>query len=490
MDLTRSWISVVCSTGTLTPDLARSACRHLPEFSSDSDKVFWALVQQDFNAKYARRSEPAGVDKLRCRWEQIRPCVAAFDQVFAELWPHERPDRLDALPSQKHHLMLKRALEVFQAGTGQQFQYLGVWNILVRHAKWSDVLKPLVEDPSSEQETVGTKRPEVAEGKDDQESEEEEAQSTEEKATSAFVRPVACITPTGSEVKARKKQRLEGEAKAYSVIRQHNEQDRTEDDRPGNVSNTPSVATVDSKPQGDTPKVNDVHLTLAWIGVSCSFADASPKLEETYDWFWFLVSSYYNDYRPDGSSRCDDEDALKGRWHELRSRVVEFHAMFESAVAARGDVARMDREEVIAQALETYWKRNKLWFQHRAVWEMLERHVDWEAVLKPLLLRSEGSGDIQDAQTVERVEEETASSNSDERAAPKERDEGANPAQLPRLSLNDRAQLPLIKQWLDLSTCRLEMNVMTQKTDDLSPQALEYFRLKRRQILKKARRES
>lgn len=44
-----------------------------------------------------------------------------------------------------------------------------------------------------------------------------------------------------------------------------------------------------------TQSVDDVHLALAWADVSCSFADIKPRLTETNEWFWFLVSSIYFD---------------------------------------------------------------------------------------------------------------------------------------------------------------------------------------------------
>ncbi|KAG6949187.1 hypothetical protein JG687_00015034 [Phytophthora cactorum] len=53
------------------------------------------------------------------------------------------------------------------------------------------------------------------------------------------------------------------------------------------------------------------HVALAWANVCCSWADISPRLEESNDWFWFLVSTIYLDLVAKPDCRGDVESVLK-----------------------------------------------------------------------------------------------------------------------------------------------------------------------------------
>ncbi|KAG3117838.1 hypothetical protein PI125_g3416 [Phytophthora idaei] len=261
------------------------------------------------------------------------------------------------------------------------------------------------------------------------------------------------------------------------------------------------------------------HLALAWANVCCSWADISPRLEESNDWFWFLVSTIYLDLVAKPDCRGDVESVLKNFWYDMRAEIVVFHNLYEKELKRDGSVSRADRESMVSRAQEAYWTQSGQWFQYRAAWEILERHKDWEGILKPLLLGLDEGTAVNNASSSKLAgstrQKSTGNHDDEEKSG-----QSGEPVPVPvdvtsdspgvsshpdyRQEVNPGNRSPpspeswietVTKQtsstmsagWLELNTQLLEMQVMTRSEDGLSPEALEYLRLRRQQILQKTR---
>ncbi|KAI9983437.1 hypothetical protein PInf_007468 [Phytophthora infestans] len=150
------------------------------------------------------------------------------------------------------------------------------------------------------------------------------------------------------------------------------------------------------------------------------------------------------------------EFVLKQLWYEMRAEIVVFHTLYEEELKGDSSVSRTNRESMVSRAQEAYWSRCGQWFKYRAAWEILERHKDWEHTLKRLLLLG--------------LDKRTTSESS-------EVSEDVNDGKQKNAAVSEG--------WLEWNTRLLELQVMTRSEVGLSPEALEYLRLRRQQILEK-----
>ncbi|KAE9013852.1 hypothetical protein PR001_g15285 [Phytophthora rubi] len=273
----------------------------------------------------------------------------------------------------------------------------------------------------------------------------------------------------------------------------------TADQHPSEAELSDGLATESypNKVEETPQRVKDVHLALAWADVSCSCADMSPRLEESNDWFWFLVSSIYFDLVSEPTCRSDIEPVLKSNWLEIRNCIASFHELYEAELEKNADVSRAGRETVILRAQEAFWDQSGNWFKHRAAWEILERHTDWETVLKPLVLGSSAfkmslggsppkrTGKVNWSSVIDPPDETTRGISAEPITVPAV-DESPPPS-FESIASTETKSSTLSAQWLEWSTHRSDLQVMTQSEVGLSSEAVEYLRLRRKKILQKTR---
>jgi hypothetical protein len=342
----------------------------------------------------------------------------------------------------------------------------------------------------------------------------------------------AVVTPTNASKKKRigvkPKMRTSSSAKAGQSTAMENKVEKGVEGQhqaaPAAVPENVEVAAEQDRARGPPPQyLEDVNLVLAWISVCCSFSDLSPHLDEANDWFWFLVSSVYYDLAPNQIHISDVESMLKDRWQQIRRPVANFQKLYEASLSDKSPLARADREAAVTVAQEAYWAHHGHWFLHRAVWEILERHTDWDAVLKPLLLGTEASKSVPKLNPPTSIpgdSELSADSNahvntpddeakSDESADPVDSSSAAKQGPVGgsvNLKMTDSTNLTqpefvvvaigkaetekqrlLARQWLDLSRQQLELRIMTRGDEGLTTEGIEYLRLRRERILNKQR---
>ncbi|KAF4132308.1 hypothetical protein GN958_ATG18425 [Phytophthora infestans] len=245
-----------------------------------------------------------------------------------------------------------------------------------------------------------------------------------------------------------------------------------------------------------TETVAVTHLTLAWANVCCSWAQMSPRLEESNECFWLHVSSMYLDLVVKRDRPSGIEFVLKQLWYEMRAEIVVFHTLYEEELKGDTSVSRTNRESMVSRAQEAYWSRCGQWFKYRAAWEILERHKDWEHTLKRLLLlgldkcTSTTDSDASSCKLTGSILQEPTDSHNHEGESDGPDDLVLVPAsESSEVSedVNDGKQknAAVSEGWLKWNTRLLELQVMTRSEDGLSPEALEYLRLRRQQILEK-----
>ncbi|ETN05928.1 hypothetical protein PPTG_13782 [Phytophthora nicotianae INRA-310] len=311
---------------------------------------------------------------------------------------------------------------------------------------------------------------------------------------------VTCVTPDRSVETTQATEHINkhdsgSDSEATSILSASNHE---------NTGRSTYVETGASPEQTEEPtqSVAAAYLALAWANVSCSWADISPRLEESNDWFWFHVSSIYLDFVAKPDCHSDIKTVLKNCWHEIRTQIVVFHHLYEEL---KGDntISRADRESTVSRAQEAYWEQCGHWFQYRAVWEFLERHSDWEDVLKPLLLGLDKRTTANDACSSEsagniphKLTDEEMSGGSEESEPPRvisDRDHlhSVNPKNWPPETwfetTEKKKNSTMSAEWLEWNKHLLEMQIMTRSEVGLSPEALEYLRLRRQQILQRTR---
>ncbi|EEY69975.1 uncharacterized protein PITG_06521 [Phytophthora infestans T30-4] len=439
--LAQAWMTVVNNVESLTPELLDSSDPCSENYSAEDNETFWALVHQGYSAKFDDPAEAEDAQTLCWQWETVRIAIKDFNGILTEIWPKDLAKHLDKLPTQDRHKLLTQLQILYRDRMGESFEYLEVWNLLTHHAKWDRVLKPLILRAAAGHD-----------GEDDSDS--DSGTSSE---------------PEGLPVSKDKDTELITEIETRKPLKQSEQ-------------TTETVAVT--------------HLTLAWANVCCSWAEMSPRLEESNECFWLHVSSMYLDLVVKRDRPSGIEFVLKQLWYEMRAEIVVFHTLYEEELKGDSSVSRTNRESMVSRAQEAYWSRCGQWFKHRAAWEILERHKDWEHTLKRLLLlgldkrTSTTDGDASSCKLTGSILQEPTDSHNLEGESDGPGDLVLVPAsESSEVSedVNDGKQknAAVSEGWLEWNTRLLELQVMTRSEVGLSPEALEYLRLRRQQILEK-----
>ncbi|KAL3672950.1 hypothetical protein V7S43_002252 [Phytophthora oleae] len=328
-----------------------------------------------------------------------------------EFWP-DPAKHLDTLHPHDRKKILNQLKILYQGRTEQSIYHMKAWKLLAHYSKWRHVFRPLIlrqqagkttvprkarnetvnyeEKKAATTTSISHERPvsassteRVTGAKRRQEGEDHvsypEYMGVKVKGDVAVVAPIIRLDqtkqPLGKKKARNATQTLEWirtiESKGYSASPTRNVPAVT----PQKLEKT-QLLNVKSSQNSDgdaTERVSGVHLALAWANISCSCVDMSPRLEESHDWFWFLVSSIYFDL---ADCRSDIEQILRKVWCKMRAQIATFHSLYEKELTRTSTTSRADRESMVSRALEGYWTRNGHWFRHRAAWEVLECHKD------------------------------------------------------------------------------------------------------------------
>ncbi|KAG1709469.1 hypothetical protein DVH05_020124 [Phytophthora capsici] len=508
---------------TLSQEMLDSSYPGSETYSAEDEEMFWTVVHQGYSAKFDHPRKAGDAQTLRHQWEIIRSNVAEFDAILMEMWPNP-VKHLDTLKPHDRKKILEQLKVLYQCRTGQCFDHMKAWKLLAHHSKWERVFRPLILRQQAGKATVARKPGNEIANYDEMKA---SIRSERPKSVSSTAGTKRRQTEFGGEDRAKKKNANGIADQDVAVVPSRIDLDqtrnttntlewiRTMESKENPESPTRNVPAVDlQKPEktkvldlsgslndgGDaTQRVSGVHLALAWANICCSCVDMSPRLEESHDWFWSLVSRIYFALAAASECHSDIEQSLRGVWREMRAQIATFHRLYEKELAGTSTTNRVDRESMVARALESYHARIGRWFNHRAAWEVLECHRDWDNILKPSLLRS--NSEVYPPKRRREIERDTISDETKSDGSVDARCESSVGLE-PDLHADQSCVLPLpplvekaakrkssssTTEWLELNTRLLEMQIMTRAADGLNPEAREYLRLRRQQILQKTR---
>ncbi|KAK1940568.1 hypothetical protein P3T76_008019 [Phytophthora citrophthora] len=324
--------------------------------------------------------------------------MAEFYVMLSEFWL-DPVKHLDTLRPSDRKKILHELKVMYQKRTGQCFYHMKVWKLLTQHSKWSRVFRPLIfrQQTGNESANYEEKKAAISEQLKSVSSTKRVAgvkrrQTVLEGEDSAiYPKKVKGITIGDATVAPRiyldlskpspEKKQATDTTQTQKWIRSIEGKENSSSPVPAATQKPEKKKMLDLKgslnDDGDvTQRVSEVHLALAWANICCSCVDMSPRLEESHDWFWFLVSSIYFDLAAAPDCSSDIEQILREVWREMRTQMATFQGLYVEELTKMRTVSRADRESIVSRALDRYWTRNGHWFKHRAAWEVLECHRD------------------------------------------------------------------------------------------------------------------
>ncbi|EGZ04646.1 hypothetical protein PHYSODRAFT_308183 [Phytophthora sojae] len=168
--LSRAWIKVVEeSTGYDDVQLTREIAKDL---NDEIGRSFWEWVRDEYSGA-GTEERARSVYELHAQWLSILPSLVEFLTLFCDQWVGSCLSSQEAEASQEE--AFSSARNAFQEEHGRPFSHEVTVRLLVNHAKWGTLVKPLLVPDEDLSEEVGAATPNKLSALSREEPKDEEA---------------------------------------------------------------------------------------------------------------------------------------------------------------------------------------------------------------------------------------------------------------------------------------------------------------------------